>query len=68
MTTYVILRDVRVNEDDNAWCAITEAEASSPRRALAAQSLPEGDYIAVPKRSWKPLAVKVEQTTKITIG
>ena len=27
-----------------------------------------GEYVAIPQRSWRPMPVKVEQTTKITIG
>jgi hypothetical protein len=27
-----------------------------------------GEYVAVPVRSWKPLTVKTEQVTKVTIG
>lgn len=67
MTNYVILK-----HDESApghWKVLGNyATASSPRRALASTDLADGDYIAVPARSWKILKVTVEQTTKVTIG
>ncbi len=70
MTEYLILRK-QDHEDavPHTWTlenVITKA--SSARRALTAAAVPEGEYVAVPARSWKPLTVKVEQTTKVTIA
>lgn len=64
MTKYMILKW----DEEGFWHVLIEAEASSPRRALVAAKVGEGEYVAVPARSWKPLTVSVEQTTKITIG
>ncbi len=43
-------------------------KASSARRALTAAEVGEGSYVPIPSRSWKPLVVKTEQVTKVTIG
>lgn len=68
MTKYRIIR-LRDGEDPGTWKEYGMAEASSPERAL--RSFPDvlgGTYIAVPDRSWKPLTVALEKTTKVTIG
>lgn len=62
MTQYVIL-----NSQNGAWHEVGRHQASSPRRALTALGVDEGTYVAVPARSWKPLTVKVERTTRLTI-
>lgn len=62
MTSYVIL-----TQSGGMWAERGEAEASSARRAIAATDPDEGVYVAVPKRSWKPLTVKVETSRKLTI-
>lgn len=66
MTEYVILQLL----DSGHWSEQGKTEASSPIRALRShvRSGAEGEYVAVPSRSWKPLTVKVEQTTKVTIS
>jgi hypothetical protein len=63
MTLYVIL----VNEN-GLWRQYDEQPASSPDRAVRASSPTpeEGIYVAVPKRSWKPLAVRTETKTSVT--
>lgn len=72
MTDYIILRKTTGDENYNdTWLVDAESvKASSASRAIASLN-PTGDgeyvYIAVPRRSWRPLTVKVEQTTKITI-
>ena len=64
MTEYMILK-----KEGISWEYISVAEASSTKRALTVATLDgDGEYVAVPKRSWKPLTVKTEQTTKVTIG
>ncbi len=71
MTEYIILR---YDDDCSAWEVetaksdgeIVPVKASSPRQAL--RNLGAGKYVAVPFRSWKPLTVKTEQVTKVTIG
>lgn len=64
MTDYLIFK-----YEELKWEHISSVVASSPRRALSLGTLDgPGKYVAVPARSWKPLEVKVEQTTKVTIG
>ena len=67
MSEYVILKH---DEGDIAgtWNEHGKAAASSPRAALRNLEVGSGTYVAVPARSWKYLSVKVEQTTKVTIG
>ncbi len=66
-TEYTLLK---YNTETNSWDRIQGGVvASSPRRAVRDhRDLTEGEYVAVPSRSWKPLTVSVEQTTKVTIG
>ena len=66
MTDYLILRQNA--EQAGVWIQFATASATSPARALRISNLDEGEYVAVPARSWKPLKVSVEQTTKVTIG
>ena len=67
MTDYVILR--RNDGENPEWVDIaTVYKASSPRRAVLGANLGVGEYVAIPQRSWKPMTVKIEQTTKVTIG
>ena len=69
MTSYLILKyDDGTDEEEGTWSVIVSAKASSAQRALKAAAVGEGEYVAIPERSWKPLTVKVEQTTKVTIG
>ncbi len=75
MTEYIILRldteRPRALPDENplqSWQKYGGTEATSPARALRNLNLAAGEYVAVPARSWKPLTVTVEQTTKVTIG
>lgn len=68
MTSYLILRKTKDDSYDT-WEEIEGVvKASSSKRALAIAQVAAGEYVAVPYRSWKPLIVKVEQTTKVTIG
>jgi hypothetical protein len=64
MTEYVILTET----EDGGWRQNGIATASSPARALREAGVSAGNHVAVPRRSWKPLKVKVETTTKIKIG
>ncbi len=81
MTRYVILR--RDDSDPELlppWIQMDrQVDASSASRAISAfltdeeeatyaENSGETDYVAVPVRSFVPLTVKVEQTTKVTIG
>ena len=65
MTSYVILHYV---PESDVWEKFATANATSPNRALTAAKVSAGQYVAVPARSWKPLTVKTEQVTKVTIG
>jgi len=66
MTDYLIL--MQDDEQPGVWEQHATALASSPARALRISNLKEGTYVAVPVRSWKPLEVKVEQRTVVTVG
>ncbi len=72
MTDYVILRhDPGVGwemETATSDGTIVPVKASSASRAISAANVGEGKYVAVPVRNWKPLTVKTEQVTKVTIG
>lgn len=70
MTDYVILRLIEESEGAiGEWQQYAGLiEASSPARALRIANHGTGTFVAVPKRSWKPLTVKTEQVTKVTIG
>lgn len=65
MTEYMIFV---YKDDDACWEYYSNNESSSPARAIRQCEPEAGKYVAVPARSWQPLTVKVEQTTKITIG
>jgi hypothetical protein len=64
---YVVLRSTR----DVSWTFAAEVEATSAEgavRALFKDASEEGTFVAVPKRNWNPVTVKVEQTTTIKIS
>lgn len=65
MTTYIVLRYI---SDTEQWDKYGESDASSPSRAIRLLEPGAGEFVAVPKRSWNPVTVKVENTVKITIG
>jgi hypothetical protein len=69
VTEYVILEQ---NSDNHSVWQEKSPEyvvkASSAKRALQSAALGAGTYVALPARSWKPLTVKTEQVTKVTIG
>lgn len=68
MTTYVILKQSDQPGAGYSWNEHGDpVEASSARRALSSRGVDEGTYVAVPARSWKPLTVTVEQTTRVKI-
>ena len=66
MTDYLILKQLRDNPGE--WEQHATATASSPARALRISNLGAGEYVAVPVRNWKPLTVKVEQKSVVTVG
>jgi hypothetical protein len=64
VTNYIILS----RTPDGTWKKHGDpVPASSPKRALRLAEVEEGTWVAVPARSWQPLVVKVERTTKLTI-
>jgi hypothetical protein len=67
MTEYVILK---WNEANQSWKEHGSTTSSSPERAVRTNAyvIDAGKYVAVPKRSWKPLPVKIEQVSKVTVG
>jgi hypothetical protein len=65
MTEYVIL----IRTEGANWKQAWIVAANNPKRALKLMDdLEDGEYVAVPKRSWKPFPVKTEKTTKVHIG
>lgn len=70
-TTYIVLR----NEGEaSGWQFITGAShqtaksAADAIRQCAAQAVTSGGtYVAVPQRSWKPVTVKAETKTILTL-
>lgn len=63
MTKYLILK-----KTGDAWKEVAQAETASARAAIQAavarQSDSNGEYVAIPARSWKPVPVAVAQTLK----
>ncbi len=74
MTEYIILRqlqeEVAAEGGPPAWREHGRANASSPERALRSlgDGVVDGTYVAIPKRSWKPLPVQLGTKTVVTIG
>lgn len=73
MTEYVILRheleDGPAASTTGVWREAGVVKASSPATAIRTLThTGKNTYLAVPMRSWKPLTVKTEQVTKVTIG
>ena len=74
-TTYVILRHVDAAnpywQEHGPRQQAVSAEAAI-RKAITAATTPpypeDASFVAVPARSWKPLTVTVETTTRVKIG
>jgi hypothetical protein len=72
-TEYVVLKKTQTTADEpKRWGEVKTVTARSAveaiRAAIPAQSGQEGTFIAVPARSFKPVTVKVEQTTRVRVG
>ncbi len=64
MTTYVVL-----SKDGELWRTIAEVDARSAEEAIRqAASSTDTTCVAVPARSWKPVSVRVEQTSRMVLG
>lgn len=67
-TTYKILK----RDGDGRWQEHAVRDASSGARAISSlasdEDVVEGEYLAIPQRSYRPHTVKVEKTTKITVA
>lgn len=62
-TAYVVLS----RDDSGYWTAnVKPVQARSAEAAIRAIGA-AGTYIAVPERSWKPVTVKAEQRTVLTL-
>lgn len=74
-TTYVVLKEVGPAGSGD-WEVVGEGSASSAKAAVRAAfeagdeeaQLPAGRYVAVPTRSWSPIAVKSETKTQLVFG
>lgn len=67
MTAYVVLR----RNEAGYWSKVGEGTARSARVAVQQAvdaELEQGEYVAVPARSWRPVSVTVQTETKIRIG
>lgn len=65
--------DYRVlTKDGNGWIEADVYTAASGKAAISAhvkaKDLKEGTFVAVPLRSWAPLMLKVETTTKVNLA
>lgn len=64
MTEYIVLV-----KDEGGWTIYGyPVKASSTARAIKAAEPEEGEYVAIPARSWRPVTVKVEKRDVVTIG
>lgn len=68
MTDYIVFR-----KNGTGWEVVAGVKASRPRTAIEAalsakkdMAPPDGEYAAVPARSWKPITVKVEKALKFS--
>jgi hypothetical protein len=74
-TTYIVLRlQAGVGEQETSWGFVSKvANVKSADAALRAAvntddlKRPEGTYVAVPARSWKPVQVRTETQTVIRL-
>lgn len=71
-TSYIVLKRASVPENtmtaDTGWHVVTGAfEGVSAPAAIkaAAEKSGNGEYVAVPSRSWQPVRVQVEQKTEV---
>lgn len=63
-TDYVILRETTPGHYD----FVISARAGSSQGAIRSQTgLEEGTYVATPARSFRPIKLKVEQTTRVKL-
>ncbi len=64
MTTYVVL-----SRDGDLWRTIAEVDARSAEEAIRkAASSTDSLCVAVPVRSWKPVAVQIKTETRMVLG
>ena len=65
MTSYIVLKAV----NDNGWVEEKTVPARSARSAIrivvTGGGKPDITYVAVPARSWQPVAVTVETKTQL---
>lgn len=69
MTSYKVFQRVELEDGNDAWKAIAVLEAGSSsqaiRRVAEKLELTEGEFFAVPERSYSPL--KLKQIQKLTL-
>ena len=69
-TTYIVLQREMEGSGDSVkdrWKATGTVSASSAEAAIRQSVSDEGTYVAVPARSWKPVAVRTETQTIIRL-
>ena len=74
MTDYVILLNTTVDSQKPEWRYIGKAAARSANAAIreridgtqqSSEHYGDGEYVAVPLRSWQPVTVKTETKTQL---
>ena len=64
MTEYILLK----KKSDGDFSLFSKMKASSPASAIRAVALEDGVYVAVPKRSFRELPVKMKTETRAVVG
>lgn len=67
-TEYVVLAQrIHGEEPVTEWRVVDKVPASGGEQAIKGLELPDGVYVAVPARSWRPMNLAVETTRKETL-
>lgn len=64
MTEYLVLVEEAGHWREAGTANLANSAAQAIRRVAGEEG---GRYVAVPRRSWQPVTVRVEQQTRITI-
>lgn len=51
-----------------SWVEVHRVDARNTREALLKIDDPDGEYVAVPARYWKPIAVHTRTVSKVVVG
>jgi hypothetical protein len=70
-TTYVVIKWESDDEKRGFFVVDRNVKARSANEAISLVAKPVDDgkeFVAIPARSFKPVTVKVEQTTRVRVG